>query len=64
MLNGIIAAAVGAVAIVLGVVINQSVLDGQTTTTWSTGTIAITFLLPLVLAAAGIIGILKVMGSL
>ncbi len=64
MLNGIIAAAVGAVAIVLGVVINQSVLDGQTTTTWSTGTIAITFLIPLVLAAAGIIGILKLMGNI
>ncbi len=63
MLNAIIAASVGAVAVVLGVVITQSVLDGQTTTTWSAGTIAITFLIPLVLAAAGIIGMLKMMGN-
>ncbi len=64
MTAAIIGAVVGAVAIVIGVVIVQSVLDGQTTTTWSTGTIAITFIIPLVLAAAGIMGILKVMGKI
>ena len=64
MTNAIIGAITGGVAIVLGVVIVQNVLDGQTTTTWSTGTIAIAFLLPLILAAAGIMGILKIMGKL
>lgn len=63
MTNAIIGAIVGGVAIVLGVVIVQNVLDGQTTTSWSTGTIAITFLLPLILAAAGVMGILKLMGK-
>ncbi len=64
MTVAIIGAVTGGVAIVIGVVIVQSVLDGQTTTTWSTGTIAITFIVPLVLAAAGIMGILKVMGKI
>lgn len=62
MTTAVVAMIVAGVAIVIGVVIVQGVLDGQTTTTWSTGAISLTFLLPLVLAAAGIIGILKLVG--
>lgn len=62
MTGVIIGAITAGVAIVIGVVIVQAVLDGQTTTTWSAGTIAIVFLLPLILGAAGVMGILKLMG--
>lgn len=62
MTTAVVAMIVAGVAIVIGVVITQGVLDGQTTTTWSAGTVSLTFLLPLVLAAGGIIGILKLVG--
>ena len=60
----IIAAIIAGIAAVLGVVVVQNVLDGQTTTTWSQGTIALSFILPIILAAAGMIGVLKMMGKL
>lgn len=64
MTTMIVALVVGSVAAVIGVVVIQSVLDGATTTSWSPGTIALTFLLPLVLAAGAIIGVLKGAGRL
>ncbi len=59
----VISASVAAIAIILGVVFQQEILAGQTTTTWSTGTITLTFLLPLILAGLGVAGILKLMGK-
>lgn len=62
MLNIIISAIVGGVGVVIGVVITQAVLDGATTSSWSAGTRAIVFLLPLVLGAIGILASIKLLG--
>lgn len=62
MLNLILGAVVSVVAGVIGVVIIQNVLDGQTTTSWSAATITLVFLLPMILAAVVIMGVLKLLG--
>ncbi len=64
MVGALVALAVAAVATVIGIIIVQSVLDGADTTSWQTGTITIVFLIPLVVGAAAIIGILKTAGRL
>lgn len=62
MLDLILGAVVAAVAGVIGVIIVQNVLDGQTTTTWSTATITMVFLVPMIIAAVVIMGTLKLLG--
>lgn len=64
MTAALVALGVAGVATVIALIIVQSVLDGADTTSWQTGTITIAFLIPLVLAAAAIIGILKEAGRL
>lgn len=64
MVAAVVGATTAGIAGVIGVVITQTTLDGQTTTTWSAGTIAITFLIPLLIAAAVGIGILKMVGNI
>ena len=64
MVDVLIGALTGGILAIIGFVIARSVVEAQTTTSWTGSEIAIVTILPTVLALVGMIGMFMLLGKM